>query len=344
MFARKGPDTMPHPLGPLRAATVFTLAGALTLTGCATDGTPTAAPEGPTRTVQAANGTVTIPTAPERVAVLWRPTLAAATALGHEPVATMASPGSPDQGLTPFLPDHIDGADLRPVTSSPAEDDVDIEALATSDPDLIIGVSTPVGAQTALLDPLEVIAPTVLLEWEGTGSWRRHLEEVAEILNAADAADETVEAYDTALERARAELREAGVVPEETELSLIRLQSETEIRLETPDSFAGQVVDDLGFARPDAQLEGEGDTDFIPLGYEHLERGDGDAVFVLVGSGFPDAPDTFSDGVWSHLEAVRERNLYRVDQDVWGAANHHAALRVIQDVTDALTGRTEPAL
>ena len=157
-------------------------------------------------------------------------------------------------------------------------------------------------------------------------------------------AEEAVAAYDAAVEQARADLAEAGVDPAGTGLSLVRLQSDTEIRLETPESFPGQVIEDLGFARPAAQLRGEGGTDFVPHSYENLDRADGDAVFVLAGSGYPDAPDTFSDGLWADLDAGGNGRLYRVDYDLWGSANLHGAHRIVEDVTAALTGRTDPAV
>lgn len=323
------------------AASVLVLA--LGVTGC-TAAEPAAPAEGAdTRTVQGANGTVEVPADPQRVAVLWRPTLAAVTLLGHHPVATMGTPGAPDQGLTPFLPPDVEGGMMNLVTNSPAEDDIDIEALALAEPDLIIGVSTQVGAQDAIETELSAIAPTVLLEWEGTGSWRTHLHDVAAVLGREADAEQADADYEAATEEARAAIGEAGVDPG-TEVSLVRLQSDTEIRLETAASFPGQVVDDLGLARPEGQVEPEGDTDFIPLSYENLDRGDGDVVFVLAGSGFPDAPDTFSDGVWADLAAVRGGQVYRFDHDVWGAANLHAAHRIVEEATAALTGETEPAL
>lgn len=336
---------MPELTRPLRSLSVFALVGALALSACGTDGDDSASEDtADTRTIEGANGTVEIPASPERIAVLWRPTLAAVTQLGHDVVGTMGTPGDADQGLAPFLPEDVDGADLTLVTSSPVEDDVNIEELATAEPDLIIGVSTPMGTQAEMVENLEAIAPTVLLEWEGTGSWRGHLEEVAEVLDAQTEAEEAVAAYDAAVDQARTDLAGADVDPARTELSLVRLQSDTEIRLEAPESFPGQIVEDLGFARPDTQLEGEGDTDFIPHSYENLDQADGDAVFVLAGSGYPDAPETFSDGLWGNLDAVEDEQLYRVDYDFWGSANYHGAHRIIEDVTAALTGEAGPAV
>ncbi|MFL1430086.1 MULTISPECIES: iron-siderophore ABC transporter substrate-binding protein [unclassified Nocardiopsis] len=348
MFLSRNPRTgRRSPSARRSGATVTLTASALVLalgvTGCtATEPAPT--PEGAdTRTVEGANGTVEVPADPQRIAVLWRPTLAAVTLLGHHPVATMGTPGAPDQGLDPFLPQDIEGGLMNLVTNSPAEDDINIEALALADPDLIIGVSTQVGAQDAIETELSAIAPTVLLEWEGTGSWRTHLHDVAAVLGREADAEQADADYDAAVEEARAAIEEAGVDPG-TEVSLVRLQSGTEVRLETAASFPGQIIDDLGLARPEGQVEPEGDTDFIPLSYENLDRGDGDVVFVLAGSGFPDAPDTFSDGVWSDLNAVRGGQVFKFDYDVWGASNLHAAHRIVAEAAEALTGGAEPAL
>ncbi|MGW8527944.1 MULTISPECIES: ABC transporter substrate-binding protein [Nocardiopsidaceae] len=331
---------------PRTARTLVTVAALGSLLACGGSPQPPAPeePEGGTRTVEAANGPVEIPATPHRIAVLWRPTLAAVTLLGHDVVATMGTPGGEDQGLAPFLPEGADGGGHALVTNSPSEEDVDVEELANAAPDLIIGVSTPVGAQADMLESLEAIAPTVLLEWEGTGSWRGHLDEVAGVLDASEEAGRALEAYEEAVASARGDIEAAGVDPAATELSLVRLQSGSEIRLETAESFPGQVVDDLGFARPEGQLEGEGPSDYIAQSYENLDRADGDAVFVMAGSGYPDAPRTFSEGVWSNLDAVREEAVYRVDHDHWGAANHYAALRIVEDVRAALTGEAEPAL
>ncbi|MDA8370335.1 MAG: iron-siderophore ABC transporter substrate-binding protein [Nocardiopsaceae bacterium] len=327
----------------LRAAAAVALSAAvlLSLTGCGSDTDP--APSGDTRTVEGAQGTVEIPAEPERVAVLWRPTLAAATRLGVDVAATAGDPGG-DHGLAPFLPEDRDGADVPVISASAAENEIDLEELASADPDLIIGVRTQNGFQAEMLPELEAIAPTVLLDWTGTDSWRGHLAEVGEVLGRQDEAEQAEQEYSDAVADARTEIEEAVGDPADTEVSLLRLQDAQEIRIETPASFPGQIADDLGLARPEAHTEADGDTDFISESYENLDRADADVLFVLSGSGYEDAPETFDSGVWSQLEAVQDERVYAADYDYWGAANHYAALRVIDDITAALTGQAEPAL
>ncbi|GAA3741874.1 iron complex transport system substrate-binding protein [Spinactinospora alkalitolerans] len=318
---------------------VVPIVSVLIAAGCGT-GPRGPEPEGATRTVEAANGEVEVPAQPRSIAVLWRPTLSAVTELGFDPVATLGDPGADDGGLAPFLPEDHRGRPPRLISDSAREGDIDIEELANAAPDLIIGVRTQSGAQADLLPRLEEIAPTVLLEWTGSGSWRDHLTGVAEVLDAGEQAEQVRTDYEAALQEARAEITDV----EDTTVSLIRLQSESEIRFETSRSFPGQVIADLGFPRPESLQEGTGGTDYVAESYENLIRGDGDVVFVFPGSGYADAPGTFDGPLWSQLRAVREERIFAVDYDEWGAASHSGAHRIIDDVRAAFNGDLPPAV
>lgn len=111
-----------------------------------------------------------IPATSERTAALWRPTLAAVALLGHDVVATMGTPGSADQGLSPFLPEGVDGGDLVLVTNSPSEEDVNAQGLAELAPYLCAHIrrlgayaADELGTEPEALDPaLDEIGFTVL--------------------------------------------------------------------------------------------------------------------------------------------------------------------------------------
>ncbi|GLU45766.1 ABC transporter substrate-binding protein [Nocardiopsis ansamitocini] len=326
---------------PLTAAAAL-LVAVLALSGCADPGPPSAGSDSDnaTRVVRAANGEVEIPAAPERIAVLWRPTLAAVTQLGFAPVASMGDPGAEDGGLSPYLPEGHSPAPLL-VATGPGEAEINVEELAGAAPDLIIGVSTQTGDQAAQLPRLSEIAPTVLLDWEGTGSWVAHLTEVAEVLDASAAAEEAQAAYETAVAEVRSEIG----APSGTEVSLIRLQSEAEVRFETPRSFAGQVIDDLGLSRPEGQRTPTGSADYNSASYENLAEGDADMVFVFAAGGYADqAPRAFDTGVWAQLRAVREKQIFLMDASTWGAPGYPAAHRILSDVRAAFNGELSPAV
>ncbi|MDS1269164.1 ABC transporter substrate-binding protein [Lipingzhangella sp. LS1_29] len=260
----------------------------------------------------------------------------------------MGDPGAEDGGLTPFLPpEATDVADeVTIVSNSLAEEDLNLEELAATTPDLILGVATENGTQAERVDELNEIAPTVLLEWSGTESWRDHLTEVAEVLDAHERAEQVTTDYRDAVDDAREAVRDTIGPAEDTQVSLVRLQSDSEIRFETPASFPGQIMADVGFDRPQSQLQdqAEGGTDFVSESYENLEDGDGDLVFVFASGGYTDAPEIFDDQMWAHLDAVADGRLYAVDFDHWGAASYPAAHRVLDDLTAAVSGELDPAV
>lgn len=325
------------------ASTILLLVG-----GCGTGADENEDTAAETRTVSAVNGQVEVPSNPTDIAVLWRPTLAAAAQLGHTPTASLGDPGAEDSALSAFLPDEaeVSPADITIVSNSLAEEDINLEELATTEPDLIIGVHTDNATQAELEEELTAIAPTVLLEWAGTESWRDHLTDVAEVVDAEDEATTVAADYEDAVAEARDAVEETVGDPAETEVSLVRLQSESEIRFETPAAFSGQIMADVGFTRPEAQLDehAQDGADFVSESYENLDDGDGDLVFVVASGDHTDAPDEFGGEVWSSLDAVAEEQIFAMDFDYWGAASYPAAHRVLDDLTDAVTGEIEPAV
>jgi iron complex transport system substrate-binding protein len=125
------------------AARLFVLALVLLTTACGQDRAP-AGDSGQTRTVQHVMGSTAVPAQPQRVAVLWRPTLAAVVELGGHPVAAMGEAAAPDKGLTPFLPAGYQVGDLAIVASSR---EVNFEQLAAARPDLILATKALVDSE-----------------------------------------------------------------------------------------------------------------------------------------------------------------------------------------------------
>ncbi|MFC7328599.1 iron-siderophore ABC transporter substrate-binding protein [Marinactinospora rubrisoli] len=324
-----------RPVTWLSALTVLMLA----LSGCAGPD-ETGAADPPTRTVRVSGATVEVPAAPERIAVLWRPGLAAVTELGIVPVATLGDPARGDYGLAPYLPEDIPAESLTVVSSTPQEHDINLERLAGTRPDLIIGVNSTAATQARLRDRLAEIAPTVLLNWPGPTAWRQYLRDVGAVLGREQEAERALDDYAERVAATRDRLGDTAGV----EVSLLRLQSDSEVRFETTTSFPGQILDELGFARPESQRGTEPDEPFVSESYERLAEGDGDVIFVFANQGYTEAPRTFGGGVWANLSAVRERRVYSVDYDYWGASSLFGAERVLADVVAAMEGELPPAV
>ncbi|SFB40347.1 iron complex transport system substrate-binding protein [Amycolatopsis marina] len=280
---------------------------------------------GNTRTVQHVKGETQIPAAPQRVVTLWAPTLSAMVALDEPPVG-YAFNEEPIHGVD--VPEGYDIGQMKHVGHS---QELDLEKVAGVSPDLIIATDL----HEEVYDQLSGIAPTVVLRWPGSSGWKQHLTDVAEVLQLRDKADEAVAEYDARV----AEVAEAVGDPGGTEVSVVRFHTE-ELRLEVRNSFAGQIVADVGFSRPAAQDVAEEGSGFVPISLERLPEADGDAMFAYtIADGDEDKPNLLErarqNPLWGNLEAVRNDQVHPVDYKTWIANNYIAAQAVLDDLEEA---------
>ncbi|SDU69819.1 iron-siderophore ABC transporter substrate-binding protein [Jiangella alkaliphila] len=316
-----------------RLAAPLALAAALlaALTACGDDEPAAETGDQATHTVVHAQGETEVPDDPQRIAVLWRPTLSALTDLGFEPIAATAETED-GSDLATYLPEDFPADDLEIVG---ATNEPDIEALAVADPDLILGVD--IAGLSEAYDSLSQIAPTVSLTWEGTGSWRSHVTELADALGVPERAEEVVADYDAHVEEVRDAVGDPGAV----EVSLVRVQAADVLRLETPASFPGQVLDDVGFARPAGQLEPDPDRDFIEISLELIPEVNGDVIFVLANGENTSARETItSSALWQNLPAAQAGAVVDADYTVWGSSTYRGAHAILDDLEAALGGGT----
>lgn len=317
-----------------RAGAPWTIAGpwtigivlALSLTSaCGQDSPEGGGDTAQTRTVQHVMGSTEVPAEPKRLAVLWRPTLSALVGLGFRPAASMGQADEPNFGLAPYLPDGYRTQDLA-IVATPRE--INFERVAAARPDAIIGTDAIVDSKSTY-DKLSQIAPTVVLTWTGTESWRTNLTATADALGVSGRADQVVKQYRDRVAAVRDELGD----PKQTQISLVRIQTAEEIRLETPRSFSGQIIADIGFARPAGQLTADQDRDFISLSLERLSEADGDAIIVMHDSDKADAWQAIrSNPLWDRLSAAQHNRVFTVNYDNWGSSNYYGAHRILDDM------------
>jgi iron complex transport system substrate-binding protein len=168
------------------------LSAALVLTGCGSDGNDSGDTAGETRTVKADNGSIEVPTDPQRVVAIGNATLPFID-VGGKPVGVTFSPGTPTLETVPkeYRATFEAATDLGPSGS-----EVDLEKLASLKPDLILAVFLQddfdqVGEQ------LQSIAPTVF--YNNTTEWRTTAAGIAGASNEADALDDKVAEFEKRL-------------------------------------------------------------------------------------------------------------------------------------------------
>ena len=287
----------------------LTVASGLVLAGCGStdEGTTAAAP--PTaadevRTVEHAAGRTEISGTPERVVVLDTGELDAVLALGVTPVGAVRT------GVSDELPAYIEDAGVDPAEienvgtiAEPA-----LEEIAALEPDLILSNAD---RHAEIYEQLSAIAPTVFAEAIGE-TWEDNLRLAGEALGRSDDAEQLLADYE---ERA-AEVGALYGDPAATEVSMVRFLDGSAVRLYGEGSFIGDVLRDVGFARPEIQRTAE---TFVEVSPEQIDQADGDLVFHASygDEGRTAAGQITTGGLWQGLSAVQQGRAFEVSDDRW---------------------------
>ena len=189
------------------------------------------------REITHAMGVTEVPDAPKRVIMLTNEGTEALVYIGVIPVGAVQSwDGDPWYA-------HLDEA-LKDTVDLGTENAVNLEVLASLEPDLIIGNKV---RQEKIYDQLSAIAPTVFAE-DLSGSWQDNLTLYSETVGKAEEGKQALAAFN---DRAKALAASIGEGLND-EISLVRF-APGRVRLYYKDTFAGGILDLMGFHRPSAQ-------------------------------------------------------------------------------------------
>ena len=289
--------------GTLAVASGLVLAGCGSADGATTASAETSATE-QVRTVEHAAGSTEVTGTPERVVVLDTGELDAVLALGVTPVGAVRT------GVSDELPAYIEDAGVDPADienvgtiAEPA-----LEEIAALEPDLILSNSV---RHADIYDQLSGIAPTVFAEAIGE-TWEDNLRLAGEALGRMDEAEQLLTEYE-------ARAAEVGALygdPAATEVSMVRFLDGSAVRLYGEGSFIGDVLGDVGFARPEVQRTAE---TFVEVSPEQIGQADGDLVFHASygDEGRTAAGQITSGGLWQGLSAVQQGRAFEVSDDRW---------------------------
>jgi len=202
-------------------------------------------------------------------------------AIGITPV------GAAVAGNVTELPSYLGVSDVAPVGTVP---EPDLEAIAALKPDLILGTES---RHSELYEQLSAIAPTVFIASQAD-PWRENATLIGEALGREDEVAGLLTGVDDECARLKSEYALDGQT-----VQLIRPRDETTLSLYGPVSFAGSLLECVGFTIPDREWEDGLQADLSP---ENIASATADHVFVTaadvddrsaipaaVASAFPDA-------------------------------------------------------
>lgn len=250
------------------------------------------------RDVVHAAGRTCVAEDPRRVVVLDTGELDGVLSLGVKPVGAVTAVAG--AGLPSYLSELTGGIQLVGTISEP-----NLEAILALDPDLILSSKL---RHEAIYAQLSEIAPTVLTETVGV-TWKDNLRVYAGALDKEDVLALRLGEYAAKLGTVRA-AADTG-----QEISVVRFVP-GENRVMQRGNFVGTVLEDVGFARPEAQ---RGDDFMLTVSQEQLGLMDGDVMFVSVYGGDDDTElGAFTTSpLWGSLGAVQAGRVYRVSDDHW---------------------------
>lgn len=301
----------------ISAISVITLTA--TITACSTTNkvAEVKSSEDTVRTIEHAMGKTEIKGKPEKIVILTNEGTEALLELGVKPVGAVKSwTGSPWYK-------HIEN-DMQGVQNLGEESQVNIEAVAALNPDLIIGNKM---RHEKIYDQLSKIAPTV---YSNTlrGEWKTNFEFYAKVLDKEKEGEEIIKKFDT---RA-AEIGKLAGDKLKTEVSLVRFMP-GKTRIYLGDTFSGMILKQIGFARPETQRSAEFT---LEIGRERLKEADGQVMFYFTyetgnGEGSAREKEWVEDPLFKSLSAVKNNKAYRVDDAIWNTAGGVRAANLMLD-------------
>ncbi|UYG94032.1 ABC transporter substrate-binding protein [Cytobacillus firmus] len=269
-------------------------------------------------TVEHAMGTTKLDKTPEKVVILTNEGTEALLSMGVTPVGAVQSwTGDPWY-------EHI-ADDMKDVQVVGTESEVNVEAIAALQPDLIIGNKM---RQEKIYDQLNDIAPTVFAETL-RGDWKENFELYAKAINKEEEGKKVLADYDSRIEEIKTGLGDKL----DQEVSIVRFMA-GDVRIYHKDSFSGVILDQIGLARPESQnvddfAEKNATKERIPamdgdvLFYFTYETGDGEANKL--------AKEWIEDPIFKNLKVAQEGNVHEVSDTIWNTAGGVIAANLLLD-------------
>ncbi len=275
------------------------------------------------RMVQHPLGETCVPVQPSRVVALNHTAAGNLLSLGVTPIGVASN-------LLPELDERLPG-----VPRLGQSEQINLEALAVLQPDLIIGATSELEGN---YDKLSAIAPTVAFEMQTTADWQQPFRFHGQVLGLNSRAEAVLNQYQQRVEALR---NQVGSPP--VQVSLVRVMAQSgQISLYLKNCFGGSILADIGFARPPAQDKGTPEqSSFTKLiGREALPEADGDVILLFTFGATPEIAaeaETESDRLrtdplWQSLRAVQQNQVHGVGH-YWGSGNSPLAAEwVLADI------------
>ncbi|MNI31188.1 putative siderophore-binding lipoprotein YfiY precursor [compost metagenome] len=270
------------------------------------------------RTIKHAMGETKITGTPQRIVVLTNQGTESLLELGIKPVAAVKSwIGEP-------WFDHIKDR-MTDVQVIGDETQPNLELIASLKPDLILGTKV---RQEKVYPQLSAIAPTVFTENLGD-SMVENFKLYAQALDKETEGKVILDSYNESIQKTKSALGDKTKM----RVSLARFQA-GKVRVYYKNNFAGVILEQLGFARPDAQNKNDFTAD---IAMEQITVLDGDVFFYFTSDreGETGASKTADEWLKSplgqNLNVVKQQRTFNVNEPIWNTSGGIIAAKLLID-------------
>ncbi|MEM9244306.1 MAG: ABC transporter substrate-binding protein, partial [Cyanobacteria bacterium P01_F01_bin.153] len=167
--------------------------------------------------------------------------------------------------------------------------------------------------------------------------WKENFKLFAKVLGKLEKSEELLADYHDRLNALKQSL---NPVPKDTVVSVLVL-GENGVIAQTPRSFSGSILKEIGFSRN--EIQGSEDRFFVRISREDTKTPDGDIIFLMHSPTWDtaSAEEFVNDPVLSTLNAVQRGAVCEVSGDVWGSGRGIlAAKKILDDVRSCVTKQT----
>lgn len=297
-----------------RVSLAAVVIAALTVVGgCASTADTDTASGSATVTVDSAYGEVAVPADPQQVAAVSYDTPWQLLSLGVTPIATIDY----SQWIDSFTAEQQAG--IADAATIGTYGEINYEALAAADPDLIVGVVDEV--DEAAYERLSEIAPTVIVGGDARGDWMQITEELAAATGRTQTWEESKTAYETLRDQTTADY--ADVIAANTWINFSFGNDAGQFSVQLPTGSTGNlVVNELGLTYgPGAQIDDTDGGGYVSLPLEQLPTVFDGVTYALTfaavdGTPYDAIEEIESSEIFQTLDVAQTGNIYAMRTSV----------------------------
>ncbi|WP_105176721.1 iron-hydroxamate ABC transporter substrate-binding protein [Clostridium cagae] len=267
------------------------------VTGCSNNNDSKTSSKEETRIVQSVKGEIEIPKNPQRIVDISGSS-EELVLLGHTPIATANVDSYETDKVPSYIEEKLGNAKI---VGHSMMDTMDIEAILSAEPDLIIMAPR----QEKIYDQLKEIAPVVMLE-DKSNDWEAKFKDVANLFGQEEEAQKWLDNYYDKAKKLGDEIKSTN--GEKTYLTV--LASSGQFMVFTEGGIGTVLKDDMALPQPDNMPAQDGIT--LPIvSMEGLTEINADHIILIATES--DKADLEKNTVWKEMRAFKEGNVTILD-------------------------------